>query len=120
MASRIRLVDVTKLKKSSWLVQQESEVVVKEARNGLAKQEAFMDTVGMDKKALRNFINGDSWPTTYKHKARQELLRFNEDLKRDMSAEASSKRKEIRLSNRLLTPKSKSKSSARRHRTGFV
>ncbi|WP_062261896.1 hypothetical protein [Endozoicomonas arenosclerae] len=120
MASRIRLIDVTKMKKSSWLVQQESEVVVKAARKDISKQENFMNSVGMDKKKLRDFINGDSWSANYKHKARQELIKFNDELKGDLAHEASLKRKEIRLANRLLAPKSKSRSTGRRHRTGFV
>ncbi|KEQ19595.1 hypothetical protein [Endozoicomonas numazuensis] len=120
MASRIRLIDVTKMKKSSWLVQQESEVIVKSAKEGINRQKGFMDSVGMDKKKLREFINGDAWPANFKHKARQELIKFNDELKSDLSHEASLKRKEIRLANRLLKPKTSSRSSGRRHRTGFV
>lgn len=120
MASRIKLIDVTKLKKSSWLVQQESEATVKTAKAGINRQKDFMDSVGMDKKKLREFINSDAWPTHFKHKARQELIKFNDELKSDLSQEASLKRKELRMANRLLKPKTKSGSSGRRHRTGFV
>ena len=120
MASRIRLVNITKLNKSSWLVQQESEAVLKQADQSMKAQTDFMDKVGLDRKSLRDFINSDRWTVKQKHKARQELVRFNEELKRDMSEEASEKRREIRLANRLLKPKSKNKPSARRRRTGFV
>lgn len=120
MASRIRLVNITKLNKSSWLVQQESEVVLKKTRQSVDRQAEFINKVGMDRKALRDFINSDHWTAKQRHKARQELVRFNEDLKQDMADQASLRRKEIRVSRNLLMPKSKSKSSARRHRTGFV
>ena len=120
MASRIRLVDITKLRKSASLVQKESEKVVAQAHRQLNSQEQFMEEVGMDRKALRAFINGDQWSAVFKHKARQELIRFNEELKRDIATAVSLKRKEIRLSNRLLSPKSKVKQSAGRHRTGFI
>lgn len=120
MASRIRLVDITKLGKSSWLVQQESDAVVKQAEKSMETQANFMKKVGLDRKVVRDFINSDRWTVKQKHKARQELVRFNDELKRDMSDDASEKRREIRLANRLLKPKSKNMSSARRHRTGFV
>lgn len=120
MASRIRLIDVTKLKKSSWRVQQESEAAVKNAKADINRQEEFMNSVGMDKKKLREFINSDAWPVHFKHKARQELIKYNDELKSDLSHEAALKRKELRLAGRLLKPKSKSRSSGRRHRTGFV
>ena len=120
MTSRIRLVDITKLNKSSWLVQQESEAVLKKIRQSVHKQAEFMNKVGLDRKALRDFISSDQWTLKQRHKARQELVRFNKDLKQEMSDQASRKRKEIRLSRNLLTPKSKNKSSAWRHRTGFV
>lgn len=120
MASRIRLVNITKLNKSSWLVQQESEAVLRKADKSMHAQAEFMEKVGLDRKALRDFINSGRWTAGQRHKARQELVRFNEDLKRDMSEQASEKRREIRLANRLLKPKSKSQSSARRRRTGFV
>ncbi|UYM17177.1 hypothetical protein [Endozoicomonas euniceicola] len=120
MASRIRLVDITKLSKSSWLVRQESEAVLNQAHRSMKQQAEFIENVGLDRKALRDFINSDRWTAGQRHKARQELIRFSEELKQDMSEQASEKRREIRLANNLLKPKSKSKSSVRRRRTGFV
>ena len=120
MASRIKLVDITKLNKSSWLVQQESDEVVKKAKQGINRQAEFMNKAKLDRRALRDFINSDHWTVKERHKARQELVRFSEDLKQDMADQVSQRRKDIRLSRQLLTPKSKKKSSARRHRTGFV
>ncbi|AMO55451.1 hypothetical protein GZ77_10125 [Endozoicomonas montiporae] len=120
MASRIRLVDITKLSKSSFLVQQESEAVLSQASQSLKQQAQFIENVGLDRKALRDFINSDRWTVKQRHKARQELVRFSEELKQGMSEEASEKRREIRVASNLLKPKSKSKSTVRRRRTGFV
>ena len=120
MSAQRRMVEVTRLKKSSWLVYQETKAVVKESRQAISRQERFMNEVGMDKKNLRSFINNEAWPVNFKHKARQELVKFNEDLKRDMSNDASIKRKEIRQASRLLTPKSQSGTRPRRRKTGFV
>ena len=105
MASRIRLVDITKLSKSSWLVQKESEAVLNQANRSMKQQAEFMENVGLDRKALRDFINSDRWTVKQRHKARQELIRFSEELKQDMSEQASEKRREIRLANNLLKPK---------------
>ena len=120
MESRVRLVDVTKLNKSSWLVQQESEALLREAEQNLKAQSDLMSRMGLDRKALREFINNDQWTTVQRHKARQELVGFNETLKRDMSDKASEVRKDIRLASRLLKPKNKRASSSRRQRSGFV
>ena len=120
MASRIRLVDITKLGKSTFLVQQESETVLNQANRSLKQQAEFVENAGLDRKALRDFINSDRWTVKQRHKARQELVRFSEELKQGMSEEASEKRREIRLANNLLKSKSKSKTTVRRRRTGFV
>ena len=120
MASRIKLVDVTRLKKSSGFATQQSISVIKQAKESIARQEEFMDDVGMDRTKLRHFINGDQWSSEYKHKARQELIRWNEELKGDIAYDVSVKRKEIRLASRLLNPKKQSAQSTRRRRTGFI
>ena len=120
MSSRIRLVDITKLKKSSWFVQSESQIALEKARRDISRQEDFLKSVGLDKQQLRAFINGEQWSAAFKHKAREELLRFTEQLKQEMSEEASAKRKEISESRRLLSARKRARESARRRRTGFV
>ena len=120
MASRIKLIDVTKLTKNSSLVIQQSSTVMNKAKVSLNKQQQFMDEVGMDRQTLRNFINGDKWSAQQKHKARQELLRWNEELKAEVAHDVSAKRKEIRLAARLLRVKTQTTQKARRRRTGFL
>ena len=120
MALRMRLIDVTKLKKTSNLVVQQSSDVLVEAKSSMEKQQQFMDEVGMDRKKLRNFINGDQWSAQQKHKARQELIRLSEELKADIAQDVAAKRKEIRLASRLLNIRKKAKQAERRRRTGFI
>ncbi|MRI32065.1 hypothetical protein EOPP23_03500 [Endozoicomonas sp. OPT23] len=120
MSSRIRLVDITKLKKSSWFVQSESQAALHKARADITRQEEFLESVGMDKHQLRAFINGEQWSAAFKHKAREELLRFSDQLKQEMTEEASAKRKELGEARRLLSSRKKARESARRRRTGFV
>ena len=120
MASRIKLIDVTKLPKSTGLVIQQAGSLANQAKGSLDKQEKFMNEVGMDRKNLRNFINGDRWSAQQKHKARQELIRWNDELKAEISHDVSVKRKEIRLSSRLLSIKKKAVQTTRRRRTGFL
>ncbi len=120
MSSRIRLVDITKLKKSSWFVQSETQTAIEHARRDILKQEDFLKSVGMDKQQLREFINGDQWSSGFKHKAREELLRFSEQLKQGMSEDISAKRKELSEARRLLSTRKKARESACRRRTGFV
>ena len=120
MASRIKLIDVTRLKKSSGFATQQSISVLKQAKESIARQEEFMDGAGMDRTKLRSFINGDQWSSQYRHKARQELIRWSEELKGAIAHDVSVKRKEIRLASRLLNPKKQSTQSTRRRRTGFI
>ena len=120
MSSRIRLVDITKLKKSSWFVHNESQAVIEQARSDIKKQQEFLESVGMDKQQLRAFINGDQWSAAFKHKAREELLRFSEQLRQEMKEESAAKRKELSQARRLLSSRKKARESARRRRTGFV
>lgn len=121
MAAKIKLVDVTKLKKSNVLVTNQAEQVLRQAKAMLQKQEEFMSEGGMDRQKLRAFINSDAWSSRQRQKARQELIRWHEELKNGMSQDASVKRKELKLSARLLKPgrKQASKRSQRR-RTGFL
>ena len=120
MASRIKLVDVTRLKKSSGFVTQQSNSVLKQAKESITRQQEFMAEVGMDRDKLRKFINGDQWSVQYRHKARQELIRWNEELKGAIAHDVSVKRKEIRQTSRLLNPKKQSTQNTRRRRTGFI
>lgn len=120
MASRIKLVDITKLKKSSGLVTQQAKAVLKQANKSIDEQHEFMTRVGMDRNKLRDFINGSNWSSKHKHKARQELIRWNEELKNEISHDVAVKRKELRLAARLLDAKKQSTQTTRRRRTGFV
>lgn len=120
MTSHIKLVDVTRLKKSSSFVTQQSVSVLKQAKESIFRQEEFMGDVGMDRTKLRDFINGAQWSAQYKHKARQELIRWNEELKGAMAHDVSVKRKEVRQASRLLNPKKQPAQSTRRRRTGFI
>ena len=120
MASKLKLVDVTKLKKSSGYVIRHSEAVVSQAQKGIKQQQEFMQRVGMDKDKLRAFINSDRWPSRQKHLARQELIRWKEELKAGVAHDVSVKRKEIKQAARLLSPKKRAKQTTRRRRTGFV
>ena len=120
MVSRIRLVDVTKLRKTSGLVAVQSQKVVNQANERIKTQADFMNRVGMDRKKLRDFINNDTWSAKHKHIARQELIRWNEGVKAEIAADVSLKRKELRMSARLLNPLNKPSQTTRRRRTGFV
>ncbi|PJE80398.1 hypothetical protein CI610_00630 [invertebrate metagenome] len=123
MSSRIRLIDITRLKKSSWLVQAESEKALKQARQSLRAYEEMMEDVSMDRKALHKFLNSDEWPAHYRHKARQDLLQFKDELKSAMAQDIAAKRKEIKLASRLLVSRDKKASQAKRvrkGRTGFI
>jgi|GEM_PF-6366888 len=121
MAVKLKLVDVTKLKKASFLVSQETEKSVAEARVMLDKQEEFLQNGGMDRKKLRAFINSDQWTSQQKQKAREELLRFHNELKTDMARVASAKRKELNNSGRLLEQRKLQPGTAtRKQRSGFV
>ena len=120
MASRIKLIDVTRLPKSTGLVTQQTNALVSIAKTCLKKQQDFMGEVGMDRKKLREFINGDRWSSQQKHKARQELIRWNDELKAEIAQDLSAKRKEMRLASRLFGTKKRSIQTTRRRRTGFV
>lgn len=120
MAARIKLIDVTKLPRNTDLVTKTSGNLVAQAKASLKKQQDFMDEVGMDRKKLRDFINSDRWSVQYRHKARQELIRWNDELKAEIAQDVSARRKEIRLSSRLLGLKKQVTQAARRRRTGFI
>lgn len=121
MAVKLKLVDVTKLKKASFLVSQETEKAIAEARVMLGKQEEFLQNGGMDRQKLRAFINSDHWTSQQKQKAREELLRFHNELKSDMARVASSKRKELSNANRLLEQRKITPATAtRKQRSGFI
>ncbi|OED44316.1 hypothetical protein ACH42_07890 [Endozoicomonas sp. (ex Bugula neritina AB1)] len=120
MASRIKLIDVRKLPKNADLVARKSANIVAEAKACLKKQEDFMEEVGMDRKNLRTYINSDRWSAQQKHKARQELIRWNDEMKADIAQDVSAKRKEIRFASKLLNIQPKSTQTTRRRRTGFI
>lgn len=120
MAVKLKLVDITKLKKSSYLVSEESKMAIRDARVSLDKQEEFMRNGGMDREKLRAFINSDYWTSRQKHKAREELLRFHDELKSNMAHEASVKRKELRSSSNLLNQDKARTGTTRRKRSGYV
>ncbi len=121
MAVKLKLVDVTKLKKASFLVSQETEKAVAEARVMLDKQEEFLQNGGMDRQKLRAFINSDQWTSQQKQKAREELLRFHNELKTDMARVAADRRKELNSANRLLEQRKLQPGTAtRKQRSGFI
>lgn len=122
MAVKLKLVDITKLKKSNYLASEESLAAIRNAKVLLDKQEEFMNNGGMDRQKLRAFINSDFWTSRQKQKAREELLHFHDELKNNMANEASTKRKELRSASRLLNQgKSKVKGGAsKKKRSGFV
>ncbi|MGB1271713.1 MAG: hypothetical protein ACPG5T_06550 [Endozoicomonas sp.] len=121
MAGKIKLVDVTKLKKSNVLVTNQTEKVLRQAKALLEKQEAFMAQGGMDRQKLRAFINSDAWSPHQRQKARQELIRWHEELKNGMAHDASVKQKELKLSARLLKPgRNQVSKRSQRRRTGFL
>lgn len=123
MAVKLKLVDVTKLKKSSYLVLEESKAVVREARAMLDKQEEFMKNGGrMDRKKLRSFINSGYWTAWQKQKSREELLNFYHEFKDNMANEASAKRKELRNARNMFSQRKGKGKRARiaRKRTGLV
>lgn len=120
MAAKLKLIDVTKLKKTSGFVMKQSQVVVQQAQRSLDQQQEFMQRVGMDKDNLRAFINSDRWSAKQKHAARQELIRWKDELKAGISHDVSVKRKEIKQAARLLNPKKQTEQTTRRRRTGFI
>ncbi len=102
MAIKLKLVDITKLKKADYLVTEESQKTLRDAKVLLDKQEEFMKNGGMNRQQLRAFINSDFWTSRQKQKAREELLSFHKELKENMASEASIKRKELSTASRLL------------------
>ncbi|WP_419535221.1 hypothetical protein [Endozoicomonas sp.] len=122
MAVKLKLVDITKLKKSNYLASAASKAAIREAKELLDKQEEFMKNGGMDRQKLRAFINSDYWTSRQKQKAREELLSFHSELKNNMAHEASVKRKELQKASRILNQgKAKTKKApVKRKRSGFV
>ena len=120
MAVKLKLVDVTKLQKSSFLVSQETKKAVADARAMLDKQAEFMKNGGMDREKLRAFINSDLWTNHQKQKAREELLRFHSELKSNMADAATAKRKELNFASRLLDQSKVQASTTRKKRSGFI
>ena len=102
MAVKLKLIDITKLKKADYLIVQESQKVLRDAKTMLDKQEAFMKNGGMNRQQLRAFINSDFWTSRQRQKAREELLNFHQGLKESMASQASIKRKELSIASRLL------------------
>ena len=88
MAIKLKLVDITKLKKADYLVTEESQKTLRDAKVLLDKQEEFMKNGGMNRQQLRAFINSDFWTSRQKQKAREELLSFHKELKENMASEA--------------------------------
>ena len=102
MAVKVKLIDITKLKKADYLIAQESQKVLRDAKTMLDKQEEFMKNGGMNRQQLRAFINSDFWTSRQRQKAREELLNFHKELKESMASQASIKRKELSTASRLL------------------
>ena len=120
MAIKLKLVDVTKLKQSSYLVSQVSTKVVSEAKIMLDKQEQFMKEGGMDRKKLRAFINSDLWTDRQKQKAREELINFHSELKNNVAIEVENKRRELSAASRLLNQNRVTKAVSHKKKTGFL
>ena len=120
MAKRVRLINVTQLKKSSDLVQKEASELLSSTRLAMDKQAAFMKEIGIDKKSLRNFINNGKWSAPQRQKMQQELIQFNGDLKADMSQAVAAMRKKLKEAGRLLSGKKALSKGGRKRRTGFL
>ena len=120
MAVKLKLVDVTKLQKASFIVSQETKKAVADAKVMLDKQEEFLKNGGMDRQKLRAFINSDRWTAQQKQKAREELLRFHGELKTNMAEAATAKHKELNFASRMLQQGKVQASTTRKKRSGFV
>lgn len=122
MARKLKMIDITKLKKATPLIQQETNTVLSEARSMLERQEAFMQEVGMDRDKLKTFINSEFWTPQQKQKAREELIRFHAELKSDMKQVADEKNKEVTAGLTLLSQNGMSitKSKPRKKRSNLI
>ena len=122
MAVKLKLIDITKLKKASELVSVESKAVLSDAKAMLARQEEFLNNGGMDRQKLKAYLNSDAWSAKQKHKVREELVRFHDELKRDMAAESAKVKKELRVASQLLKQgKGKQQSKpVRKKRSGYL
>ena len=120
MAVKLKLVDITKLQKATFLVSQETKKAIADAKVMLDKQEEFLKNGGMDREKLRAFINSDRWTNQQKQKAREELLRFHSELKSNMAEAATAKRKDLNFASRLLEQGKTKASTTRKKRSGFV
>ena len=123
MATKLRLIDITQLKKSSRLALQETNAVLQSAKKSIAQYDELMEQIGMDRKALLKYLNLSDWPAHYRKKATEDLLNWKKQIKNEMAQDVVEKRKQLKRAASLLDPSKNEKrkrTTTRKHRTSLI